>query len=72
MVTVEADVVRVESRLAAGAIGLPYVRVWRARRLGVCPGSADRWPDRSAAAEAGTLSVLRGDARVVAGDHVAA
>ena len=72
MVTVEVDPVRVESRLAAGAIACPtcgdgVLGGWgyaRARRIDGL--------DRSAAAAAGTLPGVHGDARVVAGDRVVA
>ena len=71
MVTVEADPVHVESRLAAGD-RLPDVPGRCLGRLGVCPGPADRGAQRSAAAAAGALPGLRGYARVVAGDGAVA
>ena len=72
MVTVEVDPVRVESRLAAGGIACPTCGDGVLGRLGVCASAADRRGWRSDAAAAGAVPGVRGDARVVAGDGVAA
>jgi hypothetical protein len=68
MVTVEADVVRVEFRLAVGGIGCPTCRDGVLGGWGVCPGPADRGAQRSAAAVAGALPAVQGHPCVVAGD----
>lgn len=70
MVTVEADQVGVESRLAAGRVDCPDCR-GPLRPRGVGASTAGAWDRRGAASAAGPLSPVWDHARAVAG-HAAA
>ena len=72
MVTVEADVVRVESRLVAGEIPCPTCRDGVLGDWGVCAGPADRGTAQPGAAATGAVPSVHGHPRVVADDRVVA